>query len=74
MFGVGSSESESLRARPWQMIRADLEQNMTIAREQLGQTVFAAAWTEGCATTTEQAITYALENADEPWESECLSP
>jgi hypothetical protein len=38
----------------------EFERNVALARAQLDDASFAAAWTAGCAMTLEQAIAYAL--------------
>jgi hypothetical protein len=45
--------------------RHDYDRDVAVARAQLGETAFAAAWAEGRAMTLEQAVAYALEEAPE---------
>jgi hypothetical protein len=41
--------------------RDDYERDVALARAQLGEDAFTAAWAEGQAMSLEQAITFALE-------------
>ena len=43
--------------------RGDYDRDVALARAQLGEAAFEAAWTEGRAMTLEQAVTYALQEA-----------
>ena len=40
------------------------EPSMSVARSELGETAFQAAWEEGRAMTEEQAVALALENEE----------
>jgi hypothetical protein len=44
----------------WPANRIAHDQNVAIARTQLDEATFAAAWAEGRAMTLEQAVAYAL--------------
>jgi non-specific serine/threonine protein kinase len=61
LWGVSEALRQSIGAREAPASRATRERLMAQAREQLGEAAFAAAWAEGQAASTEQAIAQALE-------------
>src|SRR5262249_52408681 len=61
LWGAAERLRQTLGCRPAPAARATYERAMAIARAQLGEDAFAAAWAAGRAMTLEQAIAYALE-------------
>jgi tetratricopeptide (TPR) repeat protein len=60
LFGVAEAIRETIGAPLPLVDRPAYESNLTTARAQLAEAVFAQAWAEGRAMSVEQAITYAL--------------
>jgi predicted ATPase/DNA-binding XRE family transcriptional regulator len=61
LWGAAGQLRQVIGCRPAPATRATYERAMTVARAQLGEEAFAAAWAAGQAMTVEQAIAYALE-------------
>jgi hypothetical protein len=63
LFGATEELRDRIGARISQANRVDRTRNQNVARAQIDEEVWSAAWAQGQAMTLEQAITYAL-NAD----------
>ncbi len=61
LFGAAEAHRELITSPMATCDRILYDRNVAIARTQLDETGFAAAWAEGRAMTLEQAIAYALE-------------
>jgi predicted ATPase/DNA-binding SARP family transcriptional activator/DNA-binding CsgD family transcriptional regulator len=64
LFGAGEVLREAIGASQGPFYLVDYEQAVTAARVGLGQEDFAAAWAEGRAMSTEDAIEYALSGKE----------
>jgi hypothetical protein len=56
LFGAAEVLGEVLQQRPWGNHRIERERNVAIARAQLDEATFAAAWEAGRGLSLEQAI------------------
>jgi len=65
LWGAAEALRQSIGVRSSAASRVMREQLTAIAREQLGDEVFAAAWAEGQKLTIEQAIELALQSEAE---------
>src|SRR6185503_2049136 len=61
LWGAAERLRTALGCRPAPAARATYERALALARAQLGDDAFAAAWAAGAALSLEQAITEALE-------------
>jgi tetratricopeptide (TPR) repeat protein len=61
LWGAASAWREAINEPLWLTYQRDYAPSVTQARTQLGEKVYAAAWSEGHAMSPEQAITLALE-------------
>jgi tetratricopeptide (TPR) repeat protein len=60
LWGAAERLRQAIGCRPPPAARATYERAMAVARAQLGEDAFAAAWAEGRARTLEQAVVEAL--------------
>jgi predicted ATPase/transcriptional regulator with XRE-family HTH domain len=60
LWGTAERLRQAIGCRPAPAARATYERALAVARAQLGEEAFAAAWAAGQAMTLEQAIAYAL--------------
>jgi predicted ATPase/class 3 adenylate cyclase len=65
LFGAAEALREVVGIPLPPVNRADYERDVAVARADLDETAFAAAWAEGRAMTLEQAMAYALEPTPE---------
>jgi predicted ATPase len=63
LWGAAERLQQSIGCRPAPAARTTYERALAVARGQLGEDAFAAAWAEGRAMTLEQAVTEALGDA-----------
>jgi tetratricopeptide (TPR) repeat protein len=63
LFGAAEGLFESTGGGLAAADQAEYDRYLTLAREQLDESAFGAAWAEGRAMTMEQAVAYALEGA-----------
>ncbi len=61
LFGASDALREALDAIMWPAERADYERNLSVARAQLDDATWQAAYAEGRAMSMEQAVAYAQE-------------
>jgi tetratricopeptide (TPR) repeat protein len=65
LWGAAERLRQAIGCRPPPAARATYERAMAVARAQLGEDAFAAAWKAGAALTLEQAIAEAMDDAAE---------
>jgi predicted ATPase/DNA-binding SARP family transcriptional activator len=65
LFGAADRLLAALQLQPQAADQVEYEHNLALARRQLNEATFAAAWAEGQALSLEQAIAAALEKRDE---------
>ena len=63
LLGAAEALRQTIGAPLNQMEQAELDQDMIVTGERLGERIFEAAWTEGRAMTLEQAIEFALKES-----------
>ena len=61
LFGAAEALREDIHVVLLPIEKIEVDKNIAVARTQLDETTFNAAWAEGRAMTMEQAIAYALE-------------
>ena len=66
LLGAGDAQREQIGTRQQPEQQGNFNRYLAAARSLLGEAAFEAAWAEGRAMGTEEAIAYALEGNDEP--------
>jgi non-specific serine/threonine protein kinase len=65
LWGAAASWREAINEPLWLIYQRDYAASVTQARTQLGEEVYASAWSEGHAMSSEQAIEFALRENDD---------
>jgi non-specific serine/threonine protein kinase len=63
LLGAAEALHESMGGLPPSAVRAEFDHTLAATRSRLDEAAFAAAWAEGRAMTSEEAIAYALEGS-----------